>query len=326
MSEPKKILVIRLSSFGDIVLTFPFLNELKRLYPAAEVDFLVKEDYSELVMLHSSVSNVIVYKDDLKDKLNNAFYDAVFDLQHNIKSYDVLPDRVQVFTVTKETWKKHVLVYTKINLLKHPIPVYKKYLNALKLFDGRAKTDYTTSDILTESGSNMNGKYCVLSPSSKHFTKRLPKEKFEKMMKELWIKIVLTGDNNSTDKEICGYLESKLDNCLNLCGKLNYKELAGIIKNAEFVVCNDSGILHLSEALGKKVFVVFGSTVKEFGFFPALPSTELFEVESLKCKPCSHIGRSSCPKQHFKCMEQIDENKIMMKIKEYINENILKEE
>lgn len=317
MSGYGKILVIRLSSFGDIVLTFPFLNEIKKLYPGSTLDFLVRDEYSEIVGLHRSVDNVISYNDEIKEMLNNGKYDAVFDLQHNLKSYDVLPDRANVFTVTKETWKKHVLVYTKINLLKEPVPVYRKYLNVLKMFDGRADTGFTGSELISDNQRLVEGKYCVLSPSSKHFTKRLPKEKFEAMMKDLNMKIVLTGDNNDTDKDICGYLESKMSNCLNLCGKLNYRELAGVIKHAEYVVCNDSGILHLAEALGKKVFVLFGSTVKEFGFFPALESTELFAVNELKCKPCSHIGRSSCPKGHFKCMELIDENEIRLKINKY---------
>lgn len=317
MNGYRKILVIRLSSFGDIVLTFPFLNQLRKLHPQAVIEFLVKEEYSELVKLNRNVDNVIVYNDEIKERLNNENYDVVFDLQHNLKSYDVLPDRTKVYTVTKETWKKHLLVYTKINLLKDPIPVYRKYLNVLKLFDNRTVTEFSVSELITGNESTVQERHCVLSPSSKHFTKRLPKEKFVTMMKDLNMKIVLTGDNNDTDKEICGYLESKLSNCLNLCGKLNYRELAGVIRYAEFVVCNDSGILHLSEALGKKVFVIFGSTVKEFGFFPALESTELFEVDGLKCKPCSHIGRSGCPKGHFDCMNKIDEAIIRLIINEY---------
>ena len=80
------------------------------------------------------------------------------------------------------------------------------------------------------------------------------------------------------------------------------------------VICNDSGILHLAEALEKKVFVTFGSTVKEFGFFPQLKSTTIFEIEKLKCRPCSHIGRDRCPKTHFKCM-----NNIILKTNENIS-------
>ena len=298
----KKILVIRLSSFGDIVLTFPFLNELRRLYPDTQIDFLVKDQYSELVRLHKFVDNIISFSDNLKDNLNKNNYDVVFDLQANFKSSRILPSNSKVFKINKETWKKHLLVYTKINLLKEPIPVYRKYLNALKELNSSTKTEFTKSSLKLSDVNYVSGKYAVLSPSSKHFTKRLPKEFYVDILKDSGINFVLTGDNNNTDKEICGFIAQNLRNSINLCSKLSYSELAGIIDKAQFVVCNDSGILHLAEALGKKIFVTFGSTVREFGFFPQLETTEVFEVLGLKCRPCSHIGRSKCPKNHFKCM------------------------
>lgn len=305
MSVPVKILIIRLSSFGDIVLTFPFINELKRLYPQSLIDFVVKEQYADLPELHNGVGNVIVYNDSLREKLNENHYDVVFDLQANLKSRGIIPAKCNIFKVRKETWKKHLLVYTKINLLKNPIPVYEKYLNALKEFNGSAKTEFTESHLKVSETNFINEKYAVLSPSSKHFTKRYPKEFYVEVLKDAKIKLVLTGDSVEADKSICGYIESRINNCVNLCGKLNYSELAGVINNAQFVVCNDSGILHLAEALGKKTFVTFGSTVKEFGFFPQLGTTEVSEVLGLKCRPCSHIGRSKCPKGHFKCMNLI---------------------
>ena len=295
---------MRLSSFGDIVLTFPFLNELRRLYPQSQIDFVVKEQYADLVRLHKSVNNIILYNESLT--LNENKYDVVFDLQRNIKSRKILPSSSKIFKVRKETWKKHLLVYTKINLLKEPIPVYSKYLNALKEFNCSTKTEFTKSELITMDTNYLNGEYAILSPSSKHFTKRFPKELYVYIFKDVKLKIALTGDNNETDKSICAYLESKLKNSINLCGMLNYGELAGIISNAKFVLCNDSGVLHLAETLGKKTFVTFGSTVREFGFFPQLDSTEVEEILGLKCRPCSHIGRSKCPKGHFKCMNLID--------------------
>ena len=72
------------------------------------------------------------------------------------------------------------------------------------------------------------------------------------------------------------------------------------------VICNDSGVLHLAEALGKRTIVFFGSTVKEFGFYPQLETSVIYENKGLKCRPCTHIGRADCPKGHFKCMNEID--------------------
>lgn len=317
MSEVNKILVIRLSSFGDIVLTFPFINELKRLYPNAKIHFVCKEQYKQLSGLHPCIDEVIVFNADLKQKLVENKYDVVFDLQRNFNSRKILPSNSKTFKVKKETWKKYILVHLKINLLKNIIPVYKKYLNALKMFNENTSLDFTKTDLSVKENFVPKEKYVVLSPSSKHFTKRLPVEMFGVMLIDFDYKIVLTGDNNEVDRDVCDSLENTFTDCLNLCGKLSFDELAGVIKGAEFVVCNDSGIMHIAEALWKKVFVCFGSTVKEFGFFPQLQATEVFEVLGLNCKPCSHIGRSDCPKGHFKCMQDIDVNKMRIKINEY---------
>ena len=90
-----------------------------------------------------------------------------------------------------------------------------------------------------------------------------------------------------------------------MCGKLSLNKLAGILYNSTKIITNDSAILHLSEALGKSVNAIFGSTVKQFGFFPQLKDSKVFEISGLKCRPCTHIGRDKCPEGHFRCMEEI---------------------
>ena len=317
MSDVKKILIIRLSSFGDIVLTYPFINELRRLYPEAVIDMVSKPQYVDIVKLHPFIDEVIPFDKNMKHILDNRKYDVVFDLQRNFNSRKIAPSGTKVIKVVKESWKKLILVHFKVNFLMETIPVYRKYLNALKKFDNRVNTDFITTDLNVKPNGFVSDKYIVLSPSSKHFTKRLPEGKFALLLKDLKAKIVITGDNNETDNEVCRYFDTQFNNSLNLCGKLSFPELAGVIKDAEFVVCNDSGILHLAEALGKKVFVFFGSTVKEFGFFPQLKTTEVEEVAGLKCRPCTHIGRKDCPKGHFKCMNDIDVKQIRLKINEY---------
>ncbi|MCX6158160.1 MAG: glycosyltransferase family 9 protein [Ignavibacteriota bacterium] len=317
MSDVKKILIIRLSSFGDIVLTYPFINELRRLYPDAAIDMVSKPQYTDLVKLHPFINEAIPFDMNMKYYLDSRKFDVVFDLQRNINSRRIIPSGTKVIRVVKESWKKLLLVHFKVNLLKEYIPVYKKYLNALKKFDDRADTGFTKTDLNLKPNGFVSDKYIVLSPSSKHFTKRLPESKFALLLKDLKTKVIITGDNNETDKEICVYFDTQFNNSLNLCGKLSFPELADVIKGAEFVVCNDSGILHLAEALGKKVFVFFGSTVKEFGFFPQLDTSEVEEVTGLNCRPCTHIGRKDCPKGHFKCMNDIDVKQIRLKINEY---------
>ncbi len=324
MPEIKKILIIRFSSFGDIVLTYPFISKLKAIYKNAQIDFLTKEKFMLLVKMHNGIDNIIEYKGEnifkLRKILKENKYDIVFDLHKNIRSFfSTLFLNTKKIRYKKGTLKKLLLVGLKINLIKGVIPVYKRYLLALDKIYFLDNLEFTTTDLKFNKDPIIDKSYIFIAPSSKHFTKTFPKEKLELIIERIKNKkIVITGDKSKTDTEICKYLYKKFGNNLEYIENSDFNTLANLIFSSELVICNDSGVLHLSEALNKKVIVFFGSTVKEFGFYPQMGSTIIFENNNLKCRPCTHIGKDKCSKKHFKCMNDINTDEV---IKE-INENI----
>ncbi|MFA5405264.1 MAG: glycosyltransferase family 9 protein [Ignavibacteria bacterium] len=325
MTEIKKILVIRFSSFGDIVLTYPFITQLKRVFPNAQIDFLTKEKFSYLVKMHNDVDNVLVYNgekiSELRKNIKKNNYNLVLDIHKNIRSiFSTLYSNPKKIRYIKGTLKKLLLVALKINLFGGELPVYKRYLLALDKIRFLDNLDFNTTNLDFEKEPIIKEPYILIAPSSKHFTKTLPKEKFEQIIKGIQNKkIILVGDSFGEDMSICKYLSEKSANTLSYSGKTDFKTLTNLIYNSELVLCNDSGVLHLAEALNKKVIVFFGSTVKEFGFFPQLKSTIVFENKNLKCRPCTHIGKNYCPEKHFKCMNDIIINDILNKIYENIS-------
>ena len=265
-----KILIIRLSSFGDIVLTYPLINELNKAFPESQIDFLTKSQYKELVRLHPHVNNIISFNNEslseIRSNLNE--YDIIIDLHKNIRSYlFTLFISNLVVRYKKQTFKKLLLVVSKINLFKEVIPVYKKYLLSIHKLLNYDNYEYSNTNLIKKSQRIITENYVVISPSSKHFTKTLPEEKFAEIIENIHNKkIVIVGDNSKTDKDICEYLSANCDNVINYCGKTDFEKLTNILYYSDLVICNDSGVLHLAESLGKKVIVFFGSTVKEFGF------------------------------------------------------------
>lgn len=313
MNNNKKILVIRLSSFGDIVLTFPFLKQVKAIFPQSTVYFLTKNSYRGLVELCPYIDRIITFNNDYSDTislLRKLKFDYIFDLHKNIRSYLLsLSIKGKKFRYKKETFKKFLLVKFKINLFKKVVPVYRKYLETLKNMIDNIDVSYPNIDYKIDKTSRFNFNYIILAPSSKHYTKTYPTEFFiEIINRKKDNKFILVGDNSQRDINICKMIEQSCENVVNLCGRTDFKDLANLILNADYVICNDSGVLHFAELLGKKVYVFFGSTVKEFGFYPQLETTVIFENNNIKCRPCSRHGKDKCPKKHFKCMREINQN------------------
>ncbi len=308
MSEIRKILIVRFSSLGDIILTFPLLKKLRRELPGAEIHFLTGDKYAETLKLNPVIDKVILHGISLSEtrkRIRDENYDVILDLHKNPKSiYTCFMNSKRVFRVKKENLKKLMIVKFKINLFREVIPVYKKYINCAESVLSKSDLDFERDELIFSKGSIFEGDYIVISPSSRHFTKTYPSEKFIEFINRYPDrKFVLSGDNSERDKEICGYISGQCANTVNMCGKLNISALANVLYYSAQIICNDSAVLHLSEALGKNVMAVFGCTVKEFGFFPQLKQSEAIENKGLKCRPCTHIGRPSCPEKHFRCMD-----------------------
>lgn len=309
----KKILVIRLSSLGDIILSFPLLKKLKEKFPDSEIHYLTMKRYQEAVLLNPDIDNVMLYEESLSlvrknISLNN--FDLIIDIHKNLKSiYLSFANAKNIIRYKKDNFRKYLLVNFKVNLFRDIFPVWKKYILAAKDYFDSDEYEFSVSDLRFDKTKTIDGKYIVISPVSRHFTKTYPADKFIKTINEFAVSnalgIILVGDNTNNEMNICNYIESKCPGVKNLCGKLNLTQLAGIIYNSEYVICNDSAILHLAEALGKKVVAIFGSTVQEFGFFPQLNDSRVLEIKSLECRPCTHIGRENCPRGHFKCMNEV---------------------
>lgn len=328
LSSVKKLLIIRLSSLGDILLTTPLIRSIKKSYPNIEIEFVIKEQYKELLLHNPYLARLYLYKTDdvnykilFLNELKKRNFDLVIDLQKNLRSREIVGSlRVETTIFNKKSFSKFLLVNFKINRLKDSPQIPVRYSESLDNFtldeDG---LDLFLPTSITSSLPHSN-KYIGIAPGSKHFTKMWPKEYFKELgsllIKEGY-KVVLFGGND--DKEICKEISSSVEGSVNLCNEDNLFQTAKDMKNCTALICNDSGLMHVGCALKVPVLAFFGSTVKEFGFTPYKNKNLIIENNSLSCRPCSHIGRDSCPKKHFKCMVDLKPALAFDKLKILIN-------
>jgi ADP-heptose:LPS heptosyltransferase len=99
---------------------------------------------------------------------------------------------------------------------------------------------------------------------------------------------------------------------MNAVGKYNINQSASLIRQSKLVITHDTGLMHIAAAFKKKILSVWGHTIPEFGMYPYLPDPDsrIFETRGLKCRPCTKIGKAECPKGHFRCINDIDNDAI----------------
>jgi heptosyltransferase-2 len=319
-----KILIIRLSSIGDIVLATPLVRVLRKKFQDSQIDFIVKKEFSELLRYNPHITNLIELDTSkgfkellrLKHQILKEKYDLIIDIHNNFRSVFLRTfSGAKVVKINKRVFKRFLLIKFKINLYKNAIPVAERYIETVTRFsiknDNQGLDIFVPAEIINVAKNKINFSsenfYIAIAPSAKHETKRWPAERFaqlaDKLIEKFNAKIILLG--GIEDREICARVKSTMHGePINLCGETTLLESAGVLSLCKLLVTNDSGLMHIGSAVKTKVVAIFGSTVKEFGFFPY--GTKSIVVEKpISCRPCSHIGRSKCPKGHFNCMLSI---------------------
>jgi heptosyltransferase-2 len=275
-------------------------------------------------------------------RLHHVRYDAVLDIHKNFRSrylaHAAKPQRI--LRHRKHVFRRWILVHTKINLMQAVPPIYQRYLGAaaplgiaanrgrrLELF-WREQDERAADSALAAQGWQTHVPLIALAPGAGYFTKRWPAEYFGQLAAHLLLtgnQVVLLGGPqdielgkmvgneikrlgvSSSEQTIAGtngdsYTEGRL---INLIGSLSLLTTAAVIKRSRLLAANDSGLMHIAEAVGTPVMAIFGSTVRELGFFPQNASSRVVENRALSCRPCSHLGHDQCPRGHFRCMREI---------------------
>lgn len=323
-TNPESILILRLSSIGDIVLSSFFIRQVAKSFPDAKIDFVIKEQFSDMVKYNPNLNYIYHVMPErgyaqlyqLRNELRDKQYDFIFDLHNNLRTRFLLTglSKSKKWKISKDKILRAFLVWFKINKYKviKPIPI--RYLETGK--KAGIKDDLEGLEIFWDNSIEVkiNNKipaismknYIALAPGAAHYTKKWPIENFMELVTMLCNKrdenIVILGGSTDIDdgKEL--ELNSKV---INLTGKLSLLESAIVIKNAKALISNDSGVMHMATAVKTPVLAIFGSTVEELGFFPFRSEHCVIENEGLKCRPCSHVGKDYCPKGHFRCMLDI---------------------
>jgi heptosyltransferase-2 len=285
--------------------------------PDAEVHYLTRDSFKSILEHNPYIDHLHLMKDDLAVAIKNLQiyqFDYIIDLHHNLRSMRVKRGlQANNFSFNKLNIEKWLLTALKINRLP-ALHIVDRYMATLQTFgvknDGLglnyflAKEDHVKiNDIPTSHSAG----YIGVVIGAALATKKMPLHKLKELCAGIQHPIILLG--GPEDKED-GDQIAAIDNIkiYNACGKFKLNESADLVKKARLIISHDTGLMHIAAAFQKPIISIWGNTVPEFGMGPYYgihaARQQVFEVKNLCCRPCSKIGHKTCPKGHFKCMEQ----------------------
>jgi len=338
-----RILVIRLSSLGDIILTTPVLDALKENYGNSEISFLTKQKYQGLFESDPRVDSVIYFEAEGKDKgvsgllrlrgsLNREKIDLIVDLHSNLRSFLV---RLLVRAGKKVHYHKKLIPRFLMVRFKRwrvkPVSTVDNYLKSLGEIGIRAwsriprlyskkESEIWAENFFVENGLLRDQILIGVAPGAKWETKRWDLDRFSSMAKhlsqDLPVKILLVGDKDAL---------KPIEEIENYAGKertiqavdLPLDRLIALVKRCGLFISNDSGLMHLASALGVPTIGIFGPTSPGLGFSPSGLEDKVFWA-GVDCSPCSLHGEKECVMESRYCMDNIKPEDVIKEAKKII--------
>ena len=215
MKEIKKILIIRFSSIGDIVLCSPIIRCTKAKYPNAEIHFITKKQYADIVNVNPYISTCISIDNDINphiSSLKKESYDLIIDLHKNLRSRRLRSKLlVKTYSFKKLNIRKWVLTNFNINHLpqKHIVDRYFDGIKKLGVLNDNKGLNYFMPNDTTNPLANK--KYTAFAIGAKYYTKRMPVELLSEIITKTHSEVVLLGGETDIEssKEIIRLLPNR---------------------------------------------------------------------------------------------------------------------
>ena len=328
----KNCLIIRFSSFGDVVQAMNAARELKLSNPSMKITWITKKAFRDFVIADSSIDNVLTLEDDFNGSVLNikAFivqesFDLIYDAHNNLRtlilklSLMFINKSYRWIERPKSRLKRFLLFRFRINLFPKPFLSKISYLSPLKKYINEQRTetfskiDFSTIDL--EKFEDLHDSFFVFAPSAAWEMKRWPTNYWKEVINHFSKKIQIVLVGGPDDKFIADLIEQKNhSNILNLAGKLSFFETFYLVSKAKYTLSADTGVIHVADLIGANGGLILGPTA--FGRTSSSCIT-IFEND-MACRPCSKDGRGSCSQKIYQeCMVKIVPSQIIKQISTY---------
>jgi heptosyltransferase-2 len=313
----ERILVVRFSSLGDVILLAALLERLHREHPGAEIWLATKQAYAPLFVGDPRVHQVVALDEGpgalnrMRRRLQRVDFDRVLDAHGSLRSRLLLFGLAGVPTerIAKDTASR--LLFLRLGVATAALDRHQvdRYL----ALDGAEGEDlpgrlHLDGEDHAAAASFLQGwedvSLLALAPGARHRPKCWPLDRYAALAADFQEsgrgQVVILG--GPAEREVCRQLALELPRPARVsAGELPLRGAAAVLARCRVLVTNDSGLMHLSESVGTPVLALFGPTSREMGYFPRLAASRVVE-HTLPCRPCSRNGARPCRLPEQLCM------------------------
>jgi ADP-heptose:LPS heptosyltransferase len=326
VEAPKKILVIRLQAFGDVVITLPYLQSLKKnLPPTTQIDFLTRTRMCEIPLGLSQFNMVYVLNGGNNVKKEFLWYLLLFPILFK-KRYDVVIDlqnhkfsqviRKSLFPKSWVEFDRESKIYAGLR--------NKRSIDFLGLgevsYSAPLQVKQSNQIDLAKFNLPADADFIVINPAGFFETRNWPQDYYISFCKK-WMQeekrstyFLILGEA-SISKKAQFYSQNLGNRFIDLSQKTSPVEALQILSKASLVVSEDSGLFHMACAMGVPTIGIYGSTRNDWTN-PMLPHTFCFNSSDLECGDCM---REKCLFETVICLTRVLPEQVFQKALELVN-------
>jgi heptosyltransferase-2 len=328
-SNPK--ILIRLPNWlGDVVMSTAFVNAVRKIYPDASIDVIIKKELGAIASLIPRLNHIHLFSKQDYSGLSGVYR---FGKSLRAKQYDIffnLPHSLSSFVMAWASGAKQRVGFNKeggmfllTRSFKKPANLHRvdEYVYLLEQFAGKVITDRKVK-LAAEPFTDTNNRV-IINFNSEALSRRMPLNKGRSIINALtaaFKNITFAFVGSPKEAAFIDELLAGLDNSdrlQNLAGKTNLKGLAGTMASSKVVLTTDSGPAHLANAVGAPTVVLFGAGDETNTAPYNKLNLQVIRYGELICEPCV---RNTCKLYGVpRCMEMLDEIKIIKALSLHLN-------
>jgi len=330
---PPRVLLVRFSSIGDLLLTTPLLRAIRARHPRAHLAFVVREDMADTLRHNPRIDELITWRRGsslaaLARRLRAEPWTHRLDLHGSLRSRllrQLVPGRWTGYP--KYRARRRLLIATHGRRGGNLGPVAERYFAAARDLEVRPdgaglefftapEADGRAADFLARHHLGGSRPLVALAPGAAHFTKRWPARHWMALAQQLVTDHDIVVLGGAAERELARAIAGAArDRASSAAGEFTLEGTAALLKRASRLIAGDTGVLHLATAVGTPVVGLYGPTVEAFGFFPYRARAIALQHD-LSCRPCSSQGGPACPLGHHNCLVKLLPREVIAAIAE----------